>query len=792
MSIDQSIDTISEDGYLYFDVQLNEESTTKATVTTSENQLETLKKFGVYAINLNGGDYFLENERINYNSNTSQWVSVNPVGSWPSGGALFYGYAPYANPNVASSTTADGDLLIEFNNEELASDQVDLMVTEPKSVTSEGCVNLSFNHTLSAIAFKFSGDGTIKVKSVGFKGVYGSGELTATSEGERSWNDRVFDEETIYRMVLSSNNTPLTGVPAVTSADGDYLMMIPTNKEAFENMDIVVTLASTVADMENVVSLDMPTDLDWEANNIYTYTMDLADMDVINFDVEVNPWDDGLGDIDTDIDPELGALELSNCYMLNSGLTDKVFYIPVDGRIKDFYEGYMGYKNETLRKYTLEIGDEYTPFMIWYVGDDSFEAVIDDFVIKPLTTAELLAVERNERVMPTCTNNFLNYGCKAALKIVVPEAAKEGSILVGLKKEVDGSEVLLWSWHLWITEYDPNGVLPTATTDDRVYDVTNGEVHRYTDSDSQNPAVWGAGGIYENSYIMDRNIGARYVSRVYSEGDIFYYQFGRKDPIPVEGYYANYCDVYIYSSSSMYSNGNTGIAKGMLTSVKNPTTIWVNVFSNGSPSWNEDDASFDEDATWNDSGARHDLYTSKYSVQKSIFDPSPLGWKIPVSAVWSNFPESFTSSDIYKISYDDRYSTEVPDTYDFSFNLWILNGYEDGMMFNYKDFTHFPETGVEYGYTDAGTGGYDAGKTMYTSYHYVSALWSCTNSSNYTSYNSQASYYGGDDYRAVPSQGYYYRMICSSYTSTSITTSSGLKTSRRNGAMPIRCVQEQY
>ena len=127
---------------------------------------------------------------------------------------------------------------------------------------------------------------------------------------------------------------------------------------------------------------------------------------------------------------------------------------------------------------------------------------------------------------------------------------------------------------------------------------------------------------------MDRNLGARSASRadktVKNAG--FATQFGRKDPLPLLDNYPMY-DI----------NGNSipdRIKKvlgpvPMYNGVVNPTTFYTVKVTNGVSSidWVADNTY--TKCIWND--------ISGSTEGKSIFDPCPVGWKIPGKGVWENF-----------------------------------------------------------------------------------------------------------------------------------------------------------
>ena len=87
-----------------------------------------------------------------------------------------------------------------------------------------------------------------------------------------------------------------------------------------------------------------------------------------------------------------------------------------------------------------------------------------------------------------------------------------GNFVICLRRYTDAgqtelSDVCMWSWQMWVTDYNPNGAWGYVPNVDGSgselqfsYPVTNGEVHRY------NYPAWKTGR-FRNSFIMDRNVG---------------------------------------------------------------------------------------------------------------------------------------------------------------------------------------------------------------------------------------------------------------------------------------------
>lgn len=169
------------------------------------------------------------------------------------------------------------------------------------------------------------------------------------------------------------------------------------------------------------------------------------------------------------------------------------------------------------------------------------------------------------------------------------EHINEGNALIGA---YDASGTLLWSWHIWATQYDPES------------DVLN----------------------YANGYeVMGRNLGAldnantTADERVASYG--LYYQWGRKDPFigpasyranngsGASMYNASSSRVYVTTAASSAETGTSDFAR------QNPLCFITGVETTGNDwLWTADDG--------------------RWGTAKTENDPCPYGWKVAPAAAF--------------------------------------------------------------------------------------------------------------------------------------------------------------
>ncbi len=189
---------------------------------------------------------------------------------------------------------------------------------------------------------------------------------------------------------------------------------------------------------------------------------------------------------------------------------------------------------------------------------------------------------------------------------------------------VDAKGVVLWSWHLWVVDYDPSASL-------------------YTTEANASGTTWS---------FMDRNLGAVSMEKgTFDKNAGLIYQWGRKDPFPSAVDYTIQNEDYSYQqdgeptlydidgnelpkiSSKAASNGS--IALG----IANPDVFYKVVSVN---TGKQDEYGSDiyenvpRSSDWSDTS--DDDAWGGVSQTKSIYDPCPVGYKVPVCDADGNTP----------------------------------------------------------------------------------------------------------------------------------------------------------
>ncbi len=163
---------------------------------------------------------------------------------------------------------------------------------------------------------------------------------------------------------------------------------------------------------------------------------------------------------------------------------------------------------------------------------------------------------------------------------------KEGNAVVAVKM----NGVIRWSWHLWVTDYNPN------------------------DKEGQN--------VCKNTTFMDRYLGATSAKQAYVGSIGLLYQWGRKDP------FSSSATTKSTKEKEHYNINNEIIAtrvtepvrerENLQNSIKNPFTFYTH-----STDWYS-----------NNSLSNNYLWINTDGT-KGVFDPCPEGWRLPNdNSVW--------------------------------------------------------------------------------------------------------------------------------------------------------------
>ncbi len=360
-----------------------------------------------------------------------------------------------------------------------------------------------------------------------------------------------------------------------------------------------------------------------------------------------------------------------------------------------------------------------------------------------ICTAELLWQDQQNLVSSVSISTSTN-DPDAVITVNLTGLSMQGNAVIVFKVD----EVVYWSWHLWVTDYNPDVISVTPDVyDEFTTSGANGSVYQYNN--------YTVGGDY---IFLDRNVGAIGSTPDDHPGvQGLVYQWGRKDPFPIPN--SNFYDITNNKISEVSDNATSvgtlnklnvmtyGAANNLANSINNPFTFYYykKVSTDGYGTW------YTNLAPSSYKSLREDINFELWDEnrKKTPFDPCPGGWKVPYK---NNFvyPFWYQPAVTNIAAYSQAQRPE-------SFGLTTAD-YDRGWKFynsNYK-LGYFPMTQSR----SSGGGTSSSGGVMY---------WDSTISPDFNSFNG-----------AWP---YFYM------NSTSIQMDSRIHTSQANG-YPVRCMKE--
>ena len=211
----------------------------------------------------------------------------------------------------------------------------------------------------------------------------------------------------------------------------------------------------------------------------------------------------------------------------------------------------------------------------------------------------------------------------------------------------DASGTIMWSWHIWVTERDINQT-------HKVDDWSNGATYDMMSSNLgwvDGKQVYYDPRKFEFTFTQGKtgNVMTMIVTQKgetfdYKDAGSTYYQWGRKDPIValmnrdktgVDDYRRldTPTDEYLYKTQPGWVTSADGI--------KHPNVYYVQNATYSSTAWLTGDAYSPK--LWNVDGTERNIWVA--SSRKTVYDPSPKGFKVPVPRAFSVFVDGGATSD---------------------------------------------------------------------------------------------------------------------------------------------------
>ena len=242
-------------------------------------------------------------------------------------------------------------------------------------------------------------------------------------------------------------------------------------------------------------------------------------------------------------------------------------------------------------------------------------------------------------------NAFLDFEVKAG-------DIQSGNAVVAVKK----GGIIVWSWHLWFAPQDALSTIAVTNYQGKTYNFTKETL-------GWKPTQW-SGTTYEQPRTVKvkveqtvANNGTKQVSEFtitqnpgnVRKGAITYYQFGRKDAFPG-------VDASKLAAGSHFTE-NAGDNMSIKNGIQHPDYEYTD-----GPSWWNNYSYYNLWSADNTVDGHNDN-----SVVKTVYDPCPVGFKMPASNAFTGFTDNGDNSGRKNI--DDTQDVQTFQN-NFGFNFW--------------------------------------------------------------------------------------------------------------------------
>lgn len=625
----------------------------------------------------------------------------------------FFAYAPTANTQyVLSGRTQAGSPTISVTIPSDVNDQKDLLVakTDELAGNTNTAVALSFNHALTAIRFVCGDDMQVgTVKSVSLKNVYSKGTYNM---GTQTWSDLdtpATFSQTLDKVTTGTPDEALTSeaqtfmmVPQ-TLPDGAQLEVVFTDNSSIDHTltaDIKGTswpVGKTVTYKISSSSINWSYTLTVSGPADFTYTGGTQPYSVTSYREntkgvqEAAPWtaqysvDNGVSWTDTrpewltaftasgaggtsaqpydatvsvqtgtDTSPHTTALQNATA----KGTADTPYNLsnqtdggPTDENTANCYvvsaPGYYSFplvygnalKNRSTNESAYKTGNTGSNILSNFINHTGAE-ISDPYIANNNGCTPAKAELVWQDVMDLVTDIKYNAGSNGGnISFKVDRfSIQQGNAVIAIK---DASNNVLWSWHIWVTDENIDNVIEVTNYQNVKYNIMpvnlgwcDDDVTTYAERSCKVRFTAGDA----SKEVTIRQVSASITIR----GNHPYYQWGRKDPLrPSNGLANTNKTWYDKNGTSSQNNPATENFSAGVTCIMNyilkPDVMQKQVSGDNAYAnlWSVDNI----------------VYTANDKpVVKTVYDPSPVGFKLPPGNVFTGFTttggSTSTSSEI--------------------------------------------------------------------------------------------------------------------------------------------------
>lgn len=318
-------------------------------------------------------------------------------------------------------------------------------------------------------------------------------------------------------------------------------------------------------------------------------------------------------------------VETSNCFMMKPGTNICFNPYKHEAKMDGYNNRLSGWNPKLTNGSTLAADKQITDVrLLWQTKDD---ATSGDLVM-----GYAISGDDHSNLAHITDGGDLQ---KARIHVKVP-VSKGGNAMIAA---YSGNKIV-WSWHLWITDYVPQGITSSVTYAQAQQLTQNGSVHQYATTAFKN------GGTHVGKVVMDRNLcataggfpGENASLLEFARRIGYLYYWGRKDP------FLGSTDGTANELNVIYDGEGRGVQLGKvaysnITLVNGNTLQYViehpdHIITGSSSDQNQSKCS------WYSLNETTADYQYLYNNSKTLYDPCPAGWKIPHQTVYNGWGTS--------------------------------------------------------------------------------------------------------------------------------------------------------
>lgn len=332
----------------------------------------------------------------------------------------------------------------------------------------------------------------------------------------------------------------------------------------------------------------------------------------------------------------------ANCYVVNAPGWYKIPLVYGNG-IKNGADNTSAYNSATFVDYNgTQIRNLSGPYLKYSTGSIGTSGTGAPIIV----WQDVQNMVKNLSVDTSTDNGYLIF-------YVDGSYIAEGNAVLAVKNT---SGTIMWSWHIWVTGIDINQTISiTAYNTSYSYQIMPINLGWVSASST---TTWSGRGLTVK--IKQNGSENMITTNIYQKphmepsrlGDNTFYQMGRKDPFPGVKTDQNAQKSAWNNSNEAYTMPKTTSLADYATSIKNPSTYYG--VNSGYSDWASSGVPIIDRWSAAETVYGHDVYVSPI---KSVYDPNPVGFKMPSSGTFTGVIRTTSVSETTASNINGTYNT---------------------------------------------------------------------------------------------------------------------------------------